>query len=111
MNKLIVFPTSRAIREYTLTHINQNTLLPKLLSIDELFKNIININKKRYIDDNLRIIYLKEAIDFDTFDKIGISSNMQEFWKQSDFIFRFLGELAHEDIDIDSLNKYDTYAH
>ena len=111
MNKLLVFPTSRAIRNYISINQEINTLLPKIISIDELFKNSININKKKYIDENLRIIYLKEAVDFIEFNQLGISTKSHEFFRQSDFIFRFLGELSHENIEIDSLDQYDTYAH
>jgi inactivated superfamily I helicase/CRISPR/Cas system-associated exonuclease Cas4 (RecB family) len=111
LNQLIVFPTSRAIRKYVLDNSHKNTLLPKLISIDELFSNSIHINDKKYIDENLRIIYLKQAVDFVEFDVLGINRSMQEFFRQSEFIFRFLGELAHEDIDIDTLEQYDTYAH
>jgi CRISPR/Cas system-associated exonuclease Cas4 (RecB family) len=111
LNKLLVFPTSRAIRNYISINQEINTLLPKIISIDELFKNSININKKKYIDENLRIIYLKEAVDFIEFNQLGISTKSHEFFRQSDFIFRFLGELSHENIEIDSLDQYDTYAH
>ena len=36
--KLLVFPTSRAIRDYITSFKDENTLLPFLLTIDEFFK-------------------------------------------------------------------------
>ncbi len=110
-NKLLVFPTSRAIREYIVAQQDKNTLLPKLITIDELFKNSIFLDNKKYIDENLRIIYLKESINQKQFDSLGLSSNLSDFFRQSDFIFRFLGELSHENIDIATLSTFDTYAH
>lgn len=110
-NQLLVFPTSRAIREYIVAQQNTNTLLPKLITIDELFKNSIFLGDKKYIDENLRVIYLKEAISQQQFDTLGLSNNLSDFFRQSDFIFRFLGELSHENLDIDTLAQYDTYAH
>ncbi len=109
-NRLLVFPTSRAIREYINSIKSQNTLLPKIITIDELFRNSILIGNKKYIDDDLKILYLQEATNFKQFNNLQISRNFSEFFKQSDWIFKFLGELSAENINIDDLKQYDSYA-
>jgi ATP-dependent helicase/nuclease subunit B len=108
-NQLLVFPTSRAIREYIEKQKGVNDLIPKTITIDELFKNTLFLKKRKYIEDNLRIVYLKEAMQKSDFDSLGISQNFSEFFKQSDFIFRFLGELSHEGVSIETLKNFDTY--
>ena len=40
-NQLLVFPTSRAIREYIEKQKGVNDLIPKTITIDELFKNTL----------------------------------------------------------------------
>ena len=40
-NKLLVFPTSRAIRDFITLQKDKNTLLPSILTIDEFFKKSI----------------------------------------------------------------------
>ncbi|WP_419763819.1 MAG: PD-(D/E)XK nuclease family protein [Arcobacter sp.] len=108
-NKLIVFPTSRAIREAIKKRSNENLLLPSYLTIDELFKKSISISNKKYIDEEQRFLYLKTACDVKRLQKLGISNNFTSFLKQSDYLFRFFGELSAEKVSIDSLQVVDTY--
>ena len=106
--KLLVFPTSRSIREY-INNISDNTLLPSILTIDEFLSKAISVENLNYIDEDQRFLYLKEAIKIKNFDRLGLSSGFSEFLKQSDYIFRFFGELAHEMVDIKILRDADTY--
>ena len=106
--KLLVFPTSRSIREY-INSCDDNTLLPTILTIDEFFSKAISVGNLNYIDEDQRFLYLKEAIKIKNFDRLGLSSSFSEFLKQSDYIFRFFGELAHEMVDIQTLRDADTY--
>ena len=106
--KLLVFPTSRSIREY-IHSISDNTLLPTLLTIDEFFTKSISVGSLNYIDEDQRFLFLKEAIKIKNFERLGLSSNFSDFLKQSDYIFRFLAELAHEMVDIQTLKDVDTY--
>jgi len=106
--KLLVFPTSRSIREY-INSISDNTLLPSILTIDEFFSKAINVEGLNYIDEDQRFLYLKEAIKIKNFSRLGLSSTFSEFLKQSDYIFRFFGELSHEMVDIQILRNADTY--
>ena len=107
--KLLVFPTSRAIREY-LKHIqDQNSLLPTFLTIDEFLKKSLIFDNRKFIDEEQRFLYLKEACEIERLDQLGLSNEFSFFFKQSDYLFRFFGELVSEGIDIDALSEYDTY--
>ncbi len=108
-NKLIVYPTSRAIREVIKNRSNENTLLPSYLTIDELFKKSISIANKKYIDEEQRFLFLKAASDVKRLEKLGLSNNFTSFLKQSDYLFRFFAELAAEKVSIDSIELADTY--
>ncbi len=107
--KLIVFPTSRAIREYLFLTKEHNSLLPFFLTIDDFFKKSFFFNNKKLIDEENKFLLLKESIKFDDFKKLGISSNFTQFLKQSDYIFRFFNEISSEKIDIDKIKNVDTY--
>jgi len=107
--KLIVFPTSRAIRESIKERSNENLLLPSHLTIDEFFKKSISISNKKFIDEEQRFLYLKDASDINRLKKLGISNNFTTFLKQSDYLFRFFGELASENVSIDNIELVDTY--
>ncbi len=105
---LLVFPTSRAIRNYV-THDSSNRLLTPLLSIDDFFLKSITIGHCSFIDEEHRFLLLKESTHIKNFNKLGISNNFIDFIKQSEYIFRFFNELSAENIAIDSIKKADTY--
>ncbi len=107
--KLLVYPTSRSIREYINSQKEFNTLLPSIITIDELFKRTLKFDKLKYIDEEERFLYLKEAVLNIDLKALGISSNFTQFIKQSDYIYRFFLELASEGINIDSISSVDTY--
>ena len=107
--KLVVFPTSRAIRNYIKSQKEFNTLLPTFLTIDEFLKKAIFVGSKKFIDEEERFLYLKEASNIKSLEKLGISNDFLSFIKQSDYLFRFFGELSSEKVNIDDLDTNDTY--
>jgi CRISPR/Cas system-associated exonuclease Cas4 (RecB family) len=108
-SKLLVYPTSRSIREYVNSQKEFNTLLPTITTIDEFFKKSINLNEKKYIDEEERFLYLTQAVKNINLDSLGISSNFMQFLKQSEYIYRFFLELASENVDLDDISSEDTY--
>ena len=107
--KLLVYPTSRSIREYINSQKEFDTLLPSINTIDELFKKSLLFENRKLIDEEERFLYLKEAVKEIDLKALGISSNFLQFIKQSDYIYRFFLELSSENVDIESLNNKDTY--
>jgi RecB family exonuclease len=111
LNKnLQVFPTGRAIREYILSLKFNNQLLPKSISIGDFISKAIYTKNKIFIDKDLRILYLKEAISNIDIEKLGLSSTFSKFYNQSEYIFKFFNELNSEYKTIDDLEINDTYA-
>ena len=108
-NKLLVFPTSRAIRDFITLQKDKNTLLPFILTIDEFFKKSISFDKMRYCEEEQRVLFLNEAIKDTNISKLGISDNFAKFLKQSDYIYRFFIELASEKMQISDVQNVDTY--
>lgn len=107
--KLLVFPTSRAIRDFITLQKGRNTLLPFILTIDEFFKKSILFNNMKYCEEEQRVLFLNEAIKDINISKLGISDNFTKFLKQSDYIYRFFLELASEKIEISDIQNVDTY--
>ncbi|MEA3315352.1 MAG: PD-(D/E)XK nuclease family protein, partial [Campylobacterota bacterium] len=107
---MIVFPTTRAIREYINIQKNKNQFLDKIITIGNLFELAIrDKDNRKLIDKDLKIIYLKEVINRVDISSLGLSDNFNSFLKQSEYIFRFFNELATEYIELDTLLEYDTY--
>ena len=107
--KLLIFPTSRAIRDSITLQKGRNTLLPFILTIDEFFKKSILFNNMKYCEEEQRVLFLNEAIKDINISKLGISDNFTKFLKQSDYIYRFFLELASEKIEISDIQNVDTY--
>ena len=107
--KLLIFPTSRAIRNFITSEKSRNTLLPFILTIDEFFKKSILFNNMKYCEEEQRVLFLNEAIKDVNIQKLGISDNFTKFLKQSDYIYRFFLELASEKIEITDIQNVDTY--
>lgn len=101
--KLIVFPTSGAIREYISKQKGENSLLPFILTIDEFLKKSIKFPDMKYCEEEQRVLFLSEAVKNIDLKKLGISNNFTKFLKQSDYIYRFFLELSSEKIDIDNI--------
>ncbi len=107
--KLLVFPTSRAIRDYISKQKSNNTLLPFILTIDEFLKKSISLSSLKYCEEEHRVFFLNEAIKNIDIKKLGISDNFTKFLKQSDYIYRFFLELASEKVEIEEIQNVDTY--
>ncbi|WP_157278571.1 PD-(D/E)XK nuclease family protein [Aliarcobacter butzleri] len=107
--KLLVFPTSRAIRDYISKQKSNNTLLPFILTIDEFLKKSISLSNLKYCEEEHRVLFLNEAIKNIDIKKLGISDNFRKFLKQSDYIYRFFLELASEKVEIEEIQNVDTY--
>ncbi len=108
---LLVFPTSRAIREYVSTLRKTNIFLPKTISIGDFFQRVIFIPNKKTISNELKTIYLQQVVKNIDIKALGINSDFSSFFKQSEYIFRFFNELATEFKTIEDLHDSDTYAH
>jgi len=110
LKQLLVFPASRAIREYLENIKSHNQLLPKSIAIGEFLSRAILSKNKIQIDKDLRILYLQEAIGNTDIKKLGLSSSFSKFYTQSEYIFKFFNELNSEFKTIDDIESSDTYA-
>jgi inactivated superfamily I helicase/RecB family exonuclease len=108
--KLVIYPTSRAIRERIKNELKHDSILPKIITIGEFEKKAVLVEGYTFIDQDTRVMLLNEASSFSTFSKLNIDREFFVFLKNSKYLFSFFDELAVELIDINSLQQYDTYA-
>ena len=110
-NSLIVLPTSRAIREHLSELKNTNQLIQKYISIGDFFqRSVVDSKNRKFLDKNLKILFLKQAIKNIAIEKLGFSRDFTTFLKQSEYIFRFFQELSNEYVAFEKLIEFDTYA-
>ncbi len=105
---LNVFPTSRSIRK--LYDKFSNEFLPKSITMDEFEKRSVIVKNMALADNDKRILLLKKAALFKSFEELKIPKDYLSFLKSSKFLFGFLEELALEFVNIDDINSADTYA-
>lgn len=109
-NNLLVFPTNRSVREYISHQKSTNQLLPKTITIGEFFSRLIlPPPSKTFVDKDLRVLYLKSAVEQIDIKRLGLSQRFDMLYSQSDFIFKFFNELNNEFKTIDDLDTHDTY--
>jgi len=108
--KLVIYPTSRCIREKIQEQLLTDSILPKLVTIGEFEKKSIIVKDRVFIDQDTRIQILNEASAFSTFTNLHIDREFFAFLKNSKFLFSFFDELSVELVDITTLASYDTYA-
>ncbi|WP_456451535.1 RecB family exonuclease [Hydrogenimonas sp.] len=106
--RAIVFSTFRQVRDFVAAH--ENTLLPKLYTMDEFLRRMVVVPRKIFVDDASRVLYLYRAIDGLDIGKLGFERNFLSFVKNSEFVFRFFEELHAEGVAIETLRGADTYA-
>ena len=109
-NSLTIYATSRAIRIDLKESLKTDALLSKQMSIGEFEKKALLVPNRIFIDEDTRILLLKEASDFSTFKELQIDREFFAFLKNSKFLFSFFDELAVEKIEIEKLYEVDIYA-
>ena len=105
--QLLVFSTHRQIRNY-LSKFN-NTILDKYTTIGEFLNNIVVVKDKKFIDNDIRKIYLFKAIENIDISKLGFRKEFLSFSKDSEFVFSFLKEIFIERVELDEIIMADTY--
>jgi len=105
--KLKLFSTQRQIRNWLKDR--NNVILDKHQTIGEFLSNIIVVKNRKFIDKDIRKIYLFKAIASLDISKLGFKKEFLSFVNDSEFIFSFFKELFLERVDIDKVIMSDTY--
>ncbi len=110
MNRLHIYPTSRALRTISQNHKHINGFLPTLMRMDEFEQRAILLENKIQIDPLQRILFLQKAAKFDAFSDLKLDLSLVRFFTKSDALFKFFEELSAEDVCFDTLAEADAYA-
>ncbi len=104
-----VLPSARAIRAEILREKEQNTFLPRYITISEFLQRALIVDGCRRVDNDTRTLLLLEATDFKCFPDLQIERNFFTFTQNSTYLFRFFEELSGELVEIAALEQADTY--
>jgi len=110
MNQLHIYPTSRALRTVGQALKNCEGFLPTLMRMDEFEKRAVLVEERTQTDSLQRILLLKEASRFESFETLKVDRDMVRFFSKSDALFKFFEELSAEHVDYDTLVQADAYA-
>ncbi|HHD80606.1 MAG TPA: PD-(D/E)XK nuclease family protein, partial [Campylobacterales bacterium] len=109
MKTLEIYPTSRSIRVKREQLKEHNGFLPTLMRIDEFEQRTILIPELIMVDSLQRVLLLKEASKFQSFQKLKVNRDLIRFFTKSDSILKFFEELSHEEVDFYDLANGDAY--
>ncbi len=104
----IVFSTSRQIRDFVAQ--KEDTLLPKLYTMEEFVRRAVVVEGRAFVDDDSRVLYLYRAIGDLDIAPLGFEKEFLSFLENSPFLFAFLEEVFAEQVKIGDLRFADTYA-
>ncbi len=110
MNKLSVYPTSRALRTVSKAIKAEDGFLPTLMRMDEFEQRSILIENAVQVDTIERILLLREAAGFKAFETLNVNRELIRFFTKSDALFKFFEELAAEGVGFEQLAEADAYA-
>jgi inactivated superfamily I helicase/RecB family exonuclease len=110
MNKLHIYPTSRALRTVSQNQKETDGFLPTLMRMDEFEQRAILLENKIQIDPLQRILLLRKAASFDAFEELKFDLSLVRFFTKSDALFKFYEELSGENVGFDTLAQADAYA-
>jgi len=110
MNKLHIYPTSRALRTVSQNQKETDGFLPTLMRMDEFEQRAILLENKIQIDPLQRILLLRKAASFDAFEELKLDLSLVRFFTKSDALFKFYEELSGENVGFDTLAQADAYA-
>ena len=108
--RLVIYPTSRAVRANLQESLKVDSILPKMLTIGDFEQKALLVAGRTFVDEDTRILLLKEASDFSTFQNLHIDREFFAFLKNAPFLFSFFEELSVEGVKIEDLQGADMYA-
>lgn len=109
--KLLIFSSSRKIKEYYDLHRGQNSLLDCAILVEEFLENIC-LMKGRRASQYESLLLMQQACrqSRDLEEKLGISSEFFAFLRNNEYLFSFFRELCLEKKGIEDLKNNDYYA-
>ncbi|ARJ55981.1 PD-(D/E)XK nuclease family protein [Campylobacter cuniculorum] len=109
--KLLVFSSSRKIKEYYNSFKNQDSLIDNAILIEDFLENVCLV-KGRKASEYESLLFMQEACkqSKDLEQKLGISSEFFAFLRNNEYLFSFFKELCLEKKDIQELKNNDYYA-
>jgi inactivated superfamily I helicase len=110
INKLLVFPTQRAKRDFISKNKDSNSFLDKSMSIGEFFSGcIIQKQNKTLISKNIRYLYLKKACEKIDLTPLGVDKNYKNFLEISSYVFEFFNDISSSLVEIKNIIQNDIY--
>ncbi len=101
--ELHIYPNSRAIKQALEDIQSFCEILPSFMTIREFFQRVILLKDRKFIDEDMRILFLHRACDFSEFKRLHIPYDFISFFSTSNIIFSFLDELAQEKVELEEV--------
>ena len=111
MNRLYIYPTSRAIRSVSQEYRAHEGFLPTLMRMDEFEDRLLLLPDNAVkVDPMQRILLLREALSAEISEALKLQKELIRFFGRSDAIFKFYEELTAEGVGFETLRQADAYA-
>ena len=107
---LKIFQTANLANREKQKYLSQNGFIDKITTFEDFKKRALLLEDRVWIDNDTRILLLREAANFKDFKKLHFSLDFISFLENSSFIFSFFEETSKELVDLKDLKEADAYA-
>ncbi len=107
---LKIFQTANLVNREKQKYLSQNGFVDKIITFEDFKKRALLLEERVLIDNDTRILLLREAANFKDFKKLRFSLDFIFFLENSPFIFSFFEETSKELVNLDDLKEADAYA-
>lgn len=107
---LKIFQTANLVNREKQKYLSQNGFVDKIITFEDFKKRALLLEERVLIDNDTRILLLREAANFKDFTKLRFSLDFIFFLENSPFIFSFFEETSKELVNLDDLKEADAYA-
>lgn len=107
---LKLFETPSLIQKETEKYLRKNGFIDRMMTVEDFLKRALLFEEKSFIDEDIRVLLLREAADFEDFEKLKFKRDFISFLESSPFILSFLEECSRELVNLDDLENADIFA-
>ncbi len=107
---LKLFETPLSLQNEYKNYLQTNGFIDRMMTVDDFLKRVLLFDDKTFIESDTRVLLLREAADFEEFEKLKFKRDFIPFLESSSFIFSFFEECSNELVELEKLKKADLFA-
>lgn len=106
---LKLFETALSLQNEYKKYLSIDGFLDRMMTVEDFVKRALLFDDKIFIENDTRVLLLKEASDFEGFETLKFKREFISFIESAPFIFSFFEECSKELVNLEELKKADIF--